>query len=410
MIPNIIQRIKTTVLVCLFSMLTSGCISKSIVNLQTGNPFAEHTWSNKADKIEVPFTWYDGHIIIETSINGQAGLKLALDSGASATVLFETLRAKSMSLNVDTTLDLPGSTVNLINDAKVSVSGISIENLTIVHVPLEQSPLFNSFEDAYFDGAIGYDVLKQYVTKIDYQNQKVIFYKKHDLEKLSSDWLVLPIMIKGNIPYIEASLKNNNGQKVSQLFVLDTGAPDYIYINSQLVENVSFPEKHFVGNMKHFEGASQIKTGRLPYFEFANTEFSDVTSHDVGHFSDDYGVGLLGSGLLRKYDVIFDYQSEKIAFKKAKNTTLTTPIDRSGLNMEPHILGGVVIDVASRSGASKLSLLPGDIITHINHTAITEHNFDQLRALFSSKLAKLPICWQRAGSKQCGELVLFSRL
>ena len=88
-----------------------------------------------------------------------------------------------MSLNVDTTLDLPGSTVNLINDAKVSISGITIENLTIVHVPLEQSPLFNSFEEAYFDGAIGYDVLKQYVTKIDYQNQKVIFYKKHDLEK-----------------------------------------------------------------------------------------------------------------------------------------------------------------------------------------------------------------------------------
>ncbi|WP_171044019.1 hypothetical protein [Pseudoalteromonas phenolica] len=98
-------------------------------------------------------------------------------------------------------------------------------------------------------------------------------------------------MIKGNIPYIEVSLKNNDDQKESQFFVLDTGAPDYIYINSQLVENVSFPEKHFLGNMKHFEGASQIKTGRLPYFEFANTEFSDVTSHDVGHFSDDYGWG-----------------------------------------------------------------------------------------------------------------------
>ena len=177
-----------------------------------------------------------------------------------------------------------------------------------------------------------------------------------------------------------------------------------------MVEDLSFPKKYFVGEMQNFEGKQSIKTGKIPYFSLAGEEFNAVTSHDLPKFEDDYGIGLLGSGLLRKYTIIFDYENEIMAFKKLKGVNTDTPIDRSGLKIEPHINGGVVIAVAENTGADQLNLSPGDVITHINDTAITETNFDQLRLSLSSNLDSLPICWQHKQVKKCDQLPLASRI
>ena len=404
------QNIKTLLMILVTLVITSGCMSKSIVNLQTGNAQAKHAWQNEQTQIELPFTWYDGHIIIELAINDKKHLKFALDSGASATVVFETSRTKGITIDVDTTLDLPGSTVNLVNNAKVQIADLVIKHLTIIHVPIEQSPLFTGYDDAYFDGAIGYDVLKHYVTKIDYQNQKVIFYQNYDITKLGDNWQQFPIAINGQIPYIETTLKTDNGDMTKQHFVVDTGAPDFIYMNSAMVEGLSFPNKHFLGKMKNFEGEQQIKTGQIKYFELAGTPFANVTSHDLPHFKDDYGIGLLGSGLLRKFNVIFDFKNEAMLFEKPAGFNDKTPIDRSGLTIEPHLKGGLVKDVAIDTGAEKLKLVAGDIITHIDNKAVLPNNFDNLRQLLTSKGNSVAICWLNKRGKQCGQLELSNRI
>ena len=410
MINTSLNELRAVVIGLVTLLLTTGCMSKSILNLQMGNPFAEHQWNHSASQIELPFTWYDGHIMIELTINDSQPLQFAFDSGASATVLFETNRTSKMKLSVDNTLDLAGSTVNLIDNTSVKVGNVHIENLTIIHVPIDQSPLFRSFDDAYFDGAIGYDLLKHYTTKIDYQNQTVTLYKKYNIAEVTSDWKVFPIQVKGNIPYINTLLKDDLGRKTQQAFVVDTGAPDYIYINTSMIDELSFPDAHFLGYMNNFEGEQQIKTGKIPFFEMADTRFSNVTSHDLPQFKDNHGVGLIGSGLLRKFDVIFDYQTELMAFKRAKHWQNQTAIDRSGLKMEPHINGGIVISVAENTGAHQLALQSGDVVTHIDNNAISSDNFDSLRLLLSSNAKSVGICWERDTKSRCGELILASRL
>ena len=84
--------------------------------------------------------------------------------------------------------------------------------------------------------------------------------------------------------------------------------------------------------------------------------------------------------------------------------------DRSGIDLEPHTLGGVVKSIADGSGASKIGLTRGDIVTQLDGRKIEPSGFDQSRKLFSSARADVDICWRSANKEQCTRLPLADRL
>ena len=141
------------------------CAGGALKNVQQGNPQAQHVWYARDASIAVPFEWHDGHLVIGVRINDSAPLRLAFDTGASATVLFETERTRGLRLQAQRQIPIGGSAgVDLVNDAKLSLDGIDVTRLTILHVPLRNSPIFANDDEAYFDGAVGYDLLHRFVT------------------------------------------------------------------------------------------------------------------------------------------------------------------------------------------------------------------------------------------------------
>jgi len=141
------------------------CAGGALENVQQGNPQAQHVWHARDASVAVPFEWHDGHLVIGVRINDSAPLRLAFDTGASATVLFETERTRGLRLQAQRQIPIGGSAgVDLVNDAKLSLDGIDVTRLTILHVPLRNSPIFANDDEAYFDGAVGYDLLHRFVT------------------------------------------------------------------------------------------------------------------------------------------------------------------------------------------------------------------------------------------------------
>ncbi|NWO06623.1 MAG: hypothetical protein HLX50_13320, partial [Alteromonadaceae bacterium] len=133
-------------------------------------------------------------------------------------------------------------------------------------------------------------------------------------------------------------------------------------------------------------------------------------AHDLPHFKDSHGVGLIGSGLLRKFDVHFNYEEGTITLVKNKLFSNQTYIDRSGLVMEPHRLGGLIEQVAENSHAAELGITAPAIMNEINGKKITEDNFDKLRALLSSDEPFVNLCWQANDRTECGNLKLEDRI
>lgn len=394
----------SVVLIAVFML--SGCVTGALIDLQTGNKQAIHKFQSRASKVSLPFYWHDDHIMLELAINDKEHLKFALDSGAAVTVLFETPRTKGVELDISQTLDLNGHTVDLVAGASVKLADISIDDLVIIHVPLSQSPLFNSQEEAYFDGAIGFDVFNQYAIEIDFDQQLVHFYNpKQELE--NSGWQPQALEFYGNVPHVKGELMNNTGQLQSLNWVIDTGAPDHLYFNSKHEQKIDGPSVYFTTKFANFEGEQLKNTGRMEAFELFGSRFDQVSSHDLTEFEDPYAFGLIGAGLLRNFNLRFDYKDQTLWTKKNTAFSSFTRIDRSGLELEPHTQGAVVKSVTK---GIELPIIVGDVLTKINNKQISADNFDAMRNILSSNLNSIDVCWLSQQNLSCGVLPLADRV
>lgn len=392
-------------------LLTTGCSAKGIINLQSGNALASQTWLSDEQSFTVPFVWHDGHVIIEVAVNDTESLRFAFDSAASATVFFETQRTQNVPLNVERQIDLQERQVDVVNDGVIKVGDIELSELTFIHVPIEQNPLFSDYDTAYFDGAIGYDLLNHFNITVLYAEQLLRFSEKTTESEFSNDiWVTLPLSVHGRIPYVDATIKNKNDTKTKYAFVVDTGAPDYIYLNQKLSADITFPPEYFETKTQNFDGEQVLKTSRIEFFGLGNAEFQKVAAHDLPYFKDEHGVGMIGSGLLRDFDVHFNYQEGFIALARNKRFSHKTDIDRSGLVLEPHRRGALIEQVVEDSHAAELGITAPAIMKKINGKKITENNFDELRQLLSSEAQFVDICWQVNGSERCGKLALEERI
>lgn len=383
----------------------SACISGALINLQQGNKQARYQFTAEQNRVSVPFYWYDGHIIIEVNINDKKRLRFALDSGAAATVMFESERTKGITLDISQQLPLNGKQVDVVANATVSLAGIEIADLVIIHVPIAESPLFGDLDQAYFDGAIGYDLLRQYLTEIDFEQQLVHFYPAQS-QLDNKGWQAKPITLAGNIPYLSAKLTNAKGQLQSFEWTIDTGAPDYLYLNSNLSEALTFPSQSYVTEVENFEDKQQRYTSRMEALELLDSNFEQVASHNLTQFSDDISVGLIGAGLLRNFNLRFDYANQQLWFQRNNTFSTNSLVDRSGLELEPHKNGAYVKSVAQ---SASLAIPAGAVITSIDNKVVTVKRFDQLRALLSSQRKSIDICWQQTTKTQCQSLNLQDR-
>lgn len=389
------------------------CAGGALENLQQGNPQAQHVWHASEDSVAVPFEWHDGHLIIPVRINDSASVRLAFDTGASATVLFETERTRSLRLQAERQIPIGGASgVDLVNDAKVSLAGIDVTNLTILHVPLRNSPIFANDDEAYFDGAVGGDLLHRFVTQIDYVKQVIRFSKGSIDVATDPTWRVVPIDIRTRVPVIDVRLQGARARSESVRLLVDSGAPAYAYMNPDLTRRTAVPARNYLTRGRSFNGPYERVTARLAAFSLGGFEFPGLVTHfDRTDFKDlGRAVGLIGNGVLRNFDLIFDYRAGTLAMRRNARFDASSKADRSGIDLQPHRAGAIVRSVAPGSKAEQLGVKGGDVVTDIDGQSLRSDSFDQVKQLLSSDRQTLALCWRSQGRQSCEPLPLADRL
>lgn len=400
------------------SAIGTGCSSPGLDNIMAGNPSSRHVWETSADEIVVPFDWHDGHLIIPVRVNGGAELRLALDTGAAATVVFETARTQPLDLDVEQSIRLgegdgrPGTLVDIVNDATISLDGLRLTGMTILHVAQSNSRLFGDPDEAYFDGAIGYDLLRRFVTRIDYVNRTVTFSRMQRNTALQGSWQTLPIDVAGRVPVVTVRLQDADSGPESVRLLIDSGAPFYLYLNPDLTEGIGTPPRHYLVRSKGFYGPVERATGRLARFSIGRFEFDD----QLAHFDrTDYknlpkAIGLIGNGVLRNFDLVLDYAGQTVSLRHNAAFDAGSTADRSGMHLVPHRLGASAQSVAAGSPADTIGLSSGDVVTHLDGKQISPGNFDALKALLGSDRQAIDICWKAASGTSCAKLPLSDRI
>ena len=99
-----------------------------------------------------------------------------------------------------------------------------------------------------------------------------------------------------------------------------------------------------------------------------------------------------------------------MAIKKNDLFNYVSYVDRSGIQLEPHKKGGVVLSVSKESDAFIKGIRSGDIIFRINKKTLNDENFDELRNTLSSETNLINICWHSAKGNKCNDVLLSTRI
>jgi len=297
------------------------------------------------DKTVIKFKLINNLIFIPVNVNG-VELNFLLDSGIAETLLFS-LENKNVDFkNIEKiTFKGLGETVSIEalksikNDVKIGKN--FIDNSHTIFLVLDES--FNISQDIGIpvNGIIGYYFFKNHPVEINYIKKTLTVYKdRSKFPKKIKRYSDFPMSVEFNKPYLNADVEMKHDKQSSKL-LLDLGNTDSVWLFPALIKDFIYNRPNiddFLG--RGFSGDIFGKRSRINSLSIGDFKFRKP----IASMPDEYSIqhlklvkdrkGSIGSEILRRFTIIFDYQDQRIYLKS--NRYLNDPflIDGSGLEIK----------------------------------------------------------------------------
>lgn len=361
------------------------------------NPLDSLFFQPQNKPVEIPFELTNNHIFVRVKINNfPAPYWFIFDTGAAASLIDLEL-AKSLGLTLQGQVQAGGAGENspvgaLIKDTYFSISGLKDFSQPLqVAMPLSS---LSSYEGRPVVGVLGYEFISQYVIEIDYAAYKLRLYDKEKFEYAGAGEII-PLTFKFNHPHIRARVEQSGRtDSIEGDFVIDTGSRLPIMLTKPFVEKYQFLQfaprtiQAVIG--VGVGGESRALVGRVKNLKLGKL----MVENPLVNFSqDEKGVlatsqffeGNIGSEILRRFKVIFDYPRNRMILEKTSQSDMPFETDMSGAFL---IAEGAdfntfkVRSVIENSPATEAGLREGDLITAINNEAAINFTLEQIRQMF----------------------------
>lgn len=293
-----------------------------VSNSQNGFEF-----DTSKSKIKIPFQLINNLIIINIELNG-VKLNFLLDTGVENTVLFSLEETDTVAFEKVEKVKIRGLGVGNSIDALLSKDNFIrikdfVDKKHAVYIVLDQDVNFSSLLGIPVHGIIGYEFFKKYLVEVNYQNKKIVVYKtgfelsKKELNKYSQ----IPITLELEKPYILTKVSLNNSELETKLLI-DTGSSDALWLfeNKKSIVCPKLNFEDFLG--RGLSGDIYGKRSRIEKIQLGEHEiksptsaFPEVSSLENLNFVKNRN-GSIGSEILKRFKIIFDYKNQLIYLKK----------------------------------------------------------------------------------------------
>jgi hypothetical protein len=288
--------------------------------------------------------------------------------------------------------------VGFLNSQKIHFPGLTVDSLNF-HV--NDYDILTAVYGEKIDGIIGYSVLSRYIIKLNYDSLKIEFWTKGALKYPRGGFLLRPVIT--TLPVMQTRIKDE--RPIDSRFLYDMGAGLCMMLSTDFIKDSAVLGKKRKLYAKEAEGLggkidmnmTVIREVRLGPYRFRNVP--------VFIFDDTYNItsypflgGLIGNDLLRRFNVILNYEKRDIYL--TPNSHFSEPFDYSYSGIELYYVDGIVIvgDVAKGSPAEAAGLKEGDVVLSINKTF--GRSLQQLKTELQNAGNKIKIIVTRDGKLQ----------
>jgi len=400
--------------------LCGGCQLMDMARFSYDNATSSHSWATANHETTVPFTLIDNHVILPVRINGSETMNFVLDSGAAATVIMDSRKTRSLALESSSQITVsgvgagPDPVAHIVRDTTLALGSLQLEGQSVVYLPMASVPFFTDLDDVYFDGVVGAPFFSRFTVAIDYDRKLITFSEPsgaREVDALAGEWRVIPLQIEGGVPYLAAQVSNTHGAPVEVKLLADTGARGALSLTPETHQGLPLPTAYFETVNQGLSGdvASRMTMSESLALGPYPLGALPVDYALAGGESDNNSNGILGNEVLSRFNLVFDYQNERLLLSPNQHFAQPLSADRSGLQIRPHQLGGIVRRIAPDSSAAGSSLQVGDIITSFNATPVSTLTVGELKRALASDARSVELCWQSGVRSVCEDLPLASR-
>ena len=282
------------------------------------------------------------------------------------------------------------------------------------------------------NGIIGGDLFRDFIVDINYTSKRLKFYdpeKYKDKNDNCKKCQVFDLHFHRNKPYIYLAVESTDADVIDAKLLIDLGGSDALWLFDKSSEKIKIPKNYFEDYLgKGLSGniygkrskVNKISVGNYSFIK-ANVAYPDSSSIETAYKHKGRN-GTIGSELLKRFRLVFDYENQKIIFKSpskyfrdpflynmsglelSHNGSMVVPERRStllpvdeGSTSTIEILYSyvyalkpsyIIAEVRKDSPAKRAGLKAGDIVLKINGKASYTYKLEEIIHLFSTKEGK----------------------
>ena len=350
-------------------------------------PLTGATIANGAADATVPFRLLNNHIYVEAFVNGKGPYTFIVDTGGHA-VLSPRL-AGLISSDVKGTVPTAGVGDKTATIGFTPVAEIAIGNVKLQHQTAFVSEVYDTaIEGIPVDGMVGFELFRRFAVRIDYQQQTLTFTDPAHFDPRDAGEMI-PFKFYDHLPDVEGFIDAHPAR-----FDIDTGSRGEIDLTAPFVKRSAIKEAY----PSRIEALTGFGVGGAVYSEVVR--LSSVTLGTVridrpvgelsdaahGSFSDANYEGNIGSALLKRFVVTFDYAHQRMYLKRVVPEPADVgTFDKSGLWFNAGAGGYVVVAVDKGGPGEKAGIVVGDVIAVIDGNPVQSADLSAVRERFRTQ-------------------------
>lgn len=300
------------------------------------------------EKDKISFKFINNLIVIPVEVNG-VPLSFLLDTGVSKAIVFNFINlSEDLNVNKEEEIFLRGlgegeSVKALKSKGNIFKIGNAVNVDQEVFTIFDASLNFTPQLGIPIHGIIGYDLFKDFVVEINYSKKQMIlfapeFYERKKCKKCE----VYDLDFSSKKPFLNGRIKiSENDSYIPVKLLIDSGGSDALWLFNDEAKSINVPDNFFEDFLgRGLSGSVYGKRSKINKFsignftlENVNTAFPDSSSVSFARKFKERN-GSLGGEILKRFNIIFDYQNRKISLRVNSNFKSPFYYNKSGISLE----------------------------------------------------------------------------